>query len=185
MRLDSEFGSDHFDLWQFRSDQLFQNDVTADFLKRIGSEAQVSEANRVNESLSLAAIKVLYCYRRFGGPAPDTSDALRSERRFIRRLSEVKGERLAFSEGLVRDCLNRIGDEIAWVEAKTGCEFPDPTPGRSLGTISGEDDLFHITGPEWEQIQATIDVSHVKQGPGRPDPAELGRAIREIISQCP
>jgi hypothetical protein len=160
-KFDKIFGRDHTFFWPFEPKEFPSGDVVLDFCSRIGLDFPAESVRRVNESLNLPAIKLLYAYRKYGPGYGVGDDAVRSNARLLRALQALPGPRLRLSPTLVEPLLEKFRDEIDWMENRLGHSLDESMESQGDQSIATESDLLSLDehslkwlanqlGPEYE-----------------------------------
>lgn len=176
-RLEAALGASPPEYWLFEPARFPDGCVVADFCARTGIAMEPAAIHRVNESLSLPALRLLYALRRFG-PAVARGDApMRADRQLVERLREIPGPRLRIHDSLTAPLMREFEAEIAWMEARLG-ESLRAEP-RRLGEecLRNEGDLLRFEPAElgWLAEALALPASHTAGWRG--DPVAVGRAM--------
>ena len=112
---------------------------------------------RVNESLSLPAISILFAYRVYGPGYGVGRQAVRENRALGDVLQEVPGPRFAFHESVVAPVLEANREDLAWIEDR----LEEELRSKSFGSdgISSAEELLEIepsalSGAMWRDQHA-------------------------------
>jgi len=159
---ESAFGTDNVSLRKFDKG----GDIVDDFLDHLGIQRQEQPIPRLNKSLSLPALKLLYAYRKFGPPRTQRPQDWKINDLFISRLRMLNGQQFRLSTAITDPILNAYADETQWVETKMGSRF-DQQVDQYENAISTESQLFEFE-PEalsWLLSQAEIERTELAQDP--------------------
>lgn len=141
-KFDKIFGHDHTFFWPFEPKTFPSGDVVLDFCSRIGLDFPAESVRRVNESLNMPAIKLLYAYRKYGPGYGVGDDAVKSNARLLRALQELPGPRLRLSSRLVGPLLEKYHQEIDWMERRLGHSLSENLDQDDDQAITTENDLL-------------------------------------------
>lgn len=141
-KIDRVFGRENVSLKKFDPQSFAESDVVADFGHVIGIEP--ADVQRVNESLSLEAVALLFVQRRFGrGFIKGFHKAPRANWEFVEVLRGIGTTRFGLAAALVDPVLQANAADLAWMEARLGESLSDgpPSTGRLIGS---EDELVAL-----------------------------------------
>ena len=152
--MDEVFGKENVHLKVFDRKTLYKGDVVADCAKFIGFELEPDQIINKNESLSLEATALLYIQRKYGGGFKAGSpEAVSENYKFTDFLRTIKGEKLRFSDKLLKPILDENREDLDWIEERLGMSILDSIPEEGR-LISEEDDLVKIA---WETTDSFYD----------------------------
>lgn len=155
-KLDLVFGKDNVELVPFVKDCMLDGDVVRDFWNRIGLECPQSSIPRVNDSLSLEALALLFYQRKLGGGLrTGRRDARILNNAFIQTLENVGTEKFSFSNEFLNSTFQKNAVDLAWMEERIGQKLADQV-SQSSTPISTESDLIGIA---LEQIEALSEIT--------------------------
>lgn len=140
-KFDRVFGQDKVLLIKFDSGSLVDGDVVIDFCTRIGISIENKNIFRINESLSLEAIALLYVFHKFGlgnRCVPSNKNV-----QFSQDLLTFGVRKFQYSHALADRIRTKIADDIQWMENRLGCSLVETKPDNDEG-ISSEEDLIEI-----------------------------------------
>jgi hypothetical protein len=168
-KFDRVFGREAVSLWKYDPATFPDGDVVCDFFTRLGMPWQpAQQATRVNESLSLPAVRLLYAYRQCGPGYGVGGKAIRANVMLIRKLGELPGPRLRLARALCRPMLQRHAQDLLWVEQRLGCPMADlSNEGNGLRS---EADLLSFGQHELEWLHREAGVRPAPSG----SPAQAG-----------
>lgn len=159
---ESAFGTDNVSFRKFDKG----DDIVEDFLDHLGIQRQEQPIPRLNKSLSLPALKLLYAYRKFGPPRTQRPQDWKINDLFISQLRMLNGQPFRLSTAITDPILNARADETQWIEAKIGGRF-DQQVDQYENEVSAESQLFEFE-PEalsWLLSQAEIERTELEQDP--------------------
>jgi hypothetical protein len=160
-KFDQVFGRENISFWKFDPISFVAGDVVLDFCARLGIQFPQEKTLRVNEGLSLPALKLLYAYRKFGPGYGVGPNVISENKKLIQEISILKGIKLRFHSSFIRSILDSKREDIAWMEQRMGASLDeDLTKDDDIG-ISCEEDLLRLEpettlwlanrlGPEYE-----------------------------------
>jgi len=155
-KFDKIFGRDHTFFWPFEPKTFPSGDVVLDFCSRIGLDFPAESVRRVNESLNLPAIKLLYAYRKYGPGYGVADDAVRSNARLLHALQALPGLRLRLSHRLVEPLTEKYRDEIDWMESRLGHSLAEKIEPQGEQSISTESDLLTFDEPSLKWLASQL-----------------------------
>jgi hypothetical protein len=149
------FGRKQVSFWPFAPKTFPNGDVVQDFCKRIGMTIDQKHHKRINESLSLEAVRLLFTYRKLGGNYGEGDEAVAANRALIEFLSSIPGGKLRFAPELVKPVLDANRADIAWMEKMLGSSLADSMePGKD--DIHDEDDLMRCAPASIYKLMARL-----------------------------
>jgi hypothetical protein len=179
-RLDQVFGRDSVHLIPFNKKFLFSDDVVLDFIKRIGLEIQDIEPKRINESLSLEAVSLLYIYRHFiGNTHHGYSGKHHDDQKLVEVLSKIGNSKLHFGEKILTPLLENNKKDLDWISQRLGVNITDH-PDRSDDLINCENDLFQVAQ---RNIDSLRDVLLNKVDESRLDSCSIAELEMLLLTQ--
>lgn len=140
-RFDDHFGRENVALWKFDPAAFPRGCVVRDFCARLGIDLPEEHIRRVNESLSRAAVALLYVYRAhaetlaFPALLPDEAHRLGEA------LAALGRDRFRLSPELVRPVLDANAADIGWMEERLGCSLAEDLGPPRSDDIRSEADL--------------------------------------------
>lgn len=152
-KFDRVFGQDKVSLIKFAPDSLVAGDVVVDFCSRIGISVENKKILRVNESLSLEAIALLYVFHKFckGGACVPSDKSVK----LAQNLSTFGVRKFHYSKLLSGQIRTKIIGDIQWMENRMGCSFAEPVTDSDDG-ISSEEDLIKIAFANKDKLSEFI-----------------------------
>ncbi len=150
--LDDVFGPERVTASAFDPPRFPGGCVVRDFCARTRIPIPERAIRRVNEGLSLPAVKLLYAQRRFGrGYGSGLADIIRNEILF-RRLSEVKGPPVRLHSSLLEPLLADIGPTLPEVERRIGASLREGPGGDAGEEIRVESQMWEFTKESLEWL---------------------------------
>ena len=142
-RLDEVFGATQVVLRPFERAALDGGCVVRDFCRRLDLPLAARHIRRTNDSLSLAAVRLLYTFYALGPGYGTGPRALHENLLLQRRLSRLDGPRFRFHPNLVEQRRGEIDQQHAAANARMDVPFTLSPPDADLAdAIRDEADLF-------------------------------------------
>jgi hypothetical protein len=151
--------------------------VVQDFATHLGATLEDGDVQRVNESISMQALALLYAYRKYGEGYGVGRQAVSENNALIRKLAELKGHKLRFSPDLVRPVLKANRADIAWMEERLGRPFNEDWEAHAEFEVSDEAGMLSFSEES---------LSALRQWVGEPDtgascsPAEVALLVGKL-----
>ena len=142
-KFETVLGREHVAYWLFAPTAFAGGCVVQDFCSHLGIRFDSSTVQRVNDSLSLPAIRLLYAYRKYGPGFGAGAQALHENGLLKARLRELEGPPLRFHEALAGPVLDARRADIEWMEERLQRRFTE-TPVASQDAVQGEEDLLRF-----------------------------------------
>jgi hypothetical protein len=142
-KFEAVLGRDNVTYVKFNSKTLKNGCVVRDFCSRIPVDIKSAHISRINDGLSLPALKFLWIYRRLGSGYGVGACAIEKNKKIIRVLSKIEGPKVCFSWKSVRPILDFYADDIAWMESRLGESIADPE-SDCVDSIINDNDLYNI-----------------------------------------
>jgi len=169
----SKFLDHHCTLIPFDRDLLFNGCVVQDFCKRIGIQLDPNDVTKVNKSLSLDAVKLLFCRN-----AVRRGQARVSPMPLARKLSLLVGPKMRLAGTEIAGALAERADEIAWMMDVLGASWNLSTDATGPGVVTCEDDLLSPS-EEARQWLAANSTGY----DGQKDWRVVGRAVDRLLTE--
>lgn len=135
-KFDKVFGRENVYLYKFDPNSFPQKDVVLDFCDKIGIKMSKNKTIRINESLSLEAISLLYIYRKFYKYTGKEKTRFNSNKKLIEVLTTIGTKKFKVSNQYMKQVLERNNENIMWMEDRLG--------GKSLKEYFKDDDIDAI-----------------------------------------
>lgn len=142
-RIESVFGQENVSYWNFDTKSFPSGCVVTDFCSRIGIEINQNSIIKVNESLSLPAIKLLYTFRKFSYEVNAKRLSTAEEHVLINALSDLDGPKIKFHSSLLRPILRDNRSSTKWMERRLGSSLEQTISNTKL-SIKSEEGLLSI-----------------------------------------
>ncbi|MBK6286163.1 MAG: hypothetical protein IPJ33_12285 [Gammaproteobacteria bacterium] len=157
-KLEAIFGAASMHYWYFEPESFPGGCVVRDFCRRLQIDFDARAIQRVNEGLSLPAVRLLYAYRKFG-PGYGTGEvAVRQNAALVRKLRELAGPRLRLHPELVAPVIARHAAEIDWMEQRLQRSLDEAAAEPGAGAIRAEHELLCFEPRTLEWLGAQLGV---------------------------
>ena len=162
--------------WPFEPARFPRNCVVRDFCTRVSILCGDEDIPRVNDSLSLDAIRLLYAYRRFGPGYGIGEDAMRENRNLIECLRSLQGPKLRIEARAASAVLHANRADIRWAEERLGAAFQERLH-EGPDCIRDESDLLRFSA----QSLAWLAEKTGNRGLGREaSPQRVADAVQQL-----
>lgn len=141
-RLERVFGAERIAYRRFAPADFRHQCVVTDLADHIGLGDVTGLVERVNDGLSLDAVKLLYLYRQKGPEFGEGPHAVRDNNRLIRHLAGLSGPKLRLSQQLVAPILQAHEADLAWMEQRLGASLREALRPDDALSITGEADML-------------------------------------------
>lgn len=179
-RLDALAGPDRVQAFPFDRALFPQGDVVRHFLDQAGLDPDRLTIRRVNESLSMTAVKALFAYRRLRAPR-DTdigSDTTRDV--FVALLSRLDGPAFNLSPAIDARIARRYVHILDWSERRLGTRLALPRRNDDDG-IRSEDDMLAFTPEDLSRLDALARGEGLAGLPAGLTPATAPEAVADLL----
>jgi hypothetical protein len=149
-KFDKLFGKENVLLFKFDPNSLKDGDVVHDFLSRLDVDISSEKIIRVNDSLSLEAIALIYIYRKFGPNYGAGVEALRKNKYLISILREIGNTKFKLSQEVIKPILDANRKDIVWMQKRLGEDLIEVA--QNMG-ISSESELLN---QDFKQLLACL-----------------------------
>jgi len=139
-KFDKVFGKENVKLFKFDNSSLFNRCVVQDFCKCAGISVPVENIKRENESLSYAAISLLYTYRLYA--SYDNNARVHRDGQLIKSLISLNGPKLRFASDVINPVISNNTNDIAWIENRLGQIIIESTVDDSSVLVHSDEDLL-------------------------------------------
>lgn len=158
--------------------------VVRDFAARMGVTLKDGDVQRVNESISMEALALLYAYRKHGEAYGVGEAAIRENTMLIKKLAELKGHKLRFSPDLVRPILEARRADIAWMEERLERPFNEDWDTHAEHEVTGEADMLKFSEESLVALRQWAGETAAQGGASPADVAQLvGRLRRRLVEE--
>lgn len=183
-KFDYVFEPKNVHFWAFKPKALKDNCVVTDFCAHFGLNIPPENIVRVNESLSLDALSLLYSYHKH---TLNSSGLIKldpaSYTLLLRQLAQLSGAKLKLSSDLVSTVLHKNDKDINWMESRLGNSLQEKEKFSEI-EITSESDLLcpGDTAILWLSKQLNIDSEVFKSTERTLAVSRYMHALRENIS---
>ncbi len=150
-KFDQLFGRENVSFWKYDTQSFPNNDVVQDFCDRLGIINDGYSTKKMNRSLSLAAISLLFVYRKYGEKLAPRIGLMKENQKMLKFLEQIKGDELQFSYALINLVIAKYVDEIEWMESRLGESLLE-TRQDNNSNINSENDLLLISIESAQQL---------------------------------
>jgi hypothetical protein len=162
-KFDNIFGKKNVMLWKFDPKTFPEGDVVLDFCQKLGIPFMKEQSIKVNESLSLEAIALLYVYRKYG-PSYGVGKGAGAEMAFIvKKLSQFGHKKFKTSPSLMKPILENLQEDIGWMEARLGESLSESMKDES-DAIHSEEELEKIALESVKELLPLVDQKYIPEG---------------------
>ena len=173
------FGEENVEFWKFAPDTFPQGDVVLDFCARLGIDFAPQDALRINEGMSLSAVKLLYIYRHLG-PAYGTGyAAIAQNQRLVAHISCIDGPRFRLHSSLVAPLLDRYREDIQWMEDRLHQSLGEDLSTHDEGAIATREDLFQLEPRETYWLAQQLGNRYVERWHERLAPQQVANWLHD------
>lgn len=183
-KLDEVFGRENVWLANYDLAALKNGCMVQDFCARIGLPFDADKKTRVNESLRLPAVQLLYAYNRFGKGMANATGAQIQE--FIRKLNELEGNPVRFHPDLTLPLANEFEKQRTWLEKRTmfGWGFEKKEAWDSaVWSIRKEADLFEYEDGTLAWLAQAVHSKQIAAGRGVWRARRVARQMQVLFEQ--
>lgn len=142
-KFDVVFGKENVHLWKFDPITFPKKDVVLDFCEKIGIKVDEKDVVRVNESLSLEAISLLYVYRKYYQIQENGSENIKENQMMIEVFQKIGNKKYKTASSFMKPFFEKNEEDISWIKARMEQDFDDEYCDDKAG-ITSEDDLESI-----------------------------------------
>ena len=141
-KFDTVFGINNVRLKLFEPRSMVGNDAVLDFCSEHDIDFFKDNVIRTNEALSLPALSILYCYRKFGPQDEVGADAIQENKRLNDWLSEIPGPKFRLHSSIYLKEYEKNKDNVDWIEERLGCQFNEDIYVHDSHAVCNEQDLL-------------------------------------------
>lgn len=182
-KFENLLGRDKVQYWLFEPKGFPKGCVVRDFAARLGVTLEDGDVQRVNESISMEALALLYAYRKYGEGYGVGEAAIRENLMLIRKLAELKGHKLRFSPDLVRPILDEHRADIAWMEQRLGHSFNEDWDAHAEFEVAGEADMLKFGEESLAVLRQWTGVPATDTSASPKDVARLVARLRRSLAE--
>jgi len=141
-KFDDIFGVDNVNLVHFDRSKLEKDDITIDFLTRIGSEIEFLLLETVNESMSLEALSILHAFNFYTKEVkPFKKEKTRQKLIDFLNLNIVQKTKFSIADTVASEVLLQNKKEVEWINNRLCIDIIDKGNSSQEG-VSSYDDLI-------------------------------------------
>jgi hypothetical protein len=165
--LEAIFGAEQVQIYLYDPQNFPAGCVVRDFCQHLGINFDFKLVRRVNDSLKLPAVQLLYAYRRFG-PGYDMGATAVLENGWLnRRLSEVRGSAFRLHSSAVEPVITSLFSQTPWLEQRLGAPFNEDLFRYDNDVcIRTESDLFDFDAEALAWLAAAVHSKPVRPARG-------------------
>ena len=160
-KFDEVFGKSNVLLWKFEPKTFRSNDVVHDFCYRLGIDVVLGNVSRHNETISKEALSLLYIYRKYGQGFGVGPNVVRENNLLIEALTSIGNGKIEFSKQLTQGILEKIKDDIAWMESRLGESLEEK---YIYGNLQDEFSLLQIQPDVIEKLRNLLTNEYIPCG---------------------
>jgi hypothetical protein len=183
-KFESVLGREHVGFWRFDPRSFPRGCVVRDFCSRLEIRIGPEDLPRVNDSLSLEALRLLYVYRRFGPGYGRGEAAMRENTALKERLLELRGPKLRLHAALVAPVLQAEHEDVRWMEERLGSSLSE-TLAEDAEAVRTEDDLLRVGAATLEWLGAALGRTPLRPGADPRQVAEEVHRLRQALTPLP
>ena len=179
-QLDELAGPDRVHVFPFERDLFPQGDVVRHFLDQAGIDPEGLTIQRVNESLSMTAVKALYSYRSLRMARDADINSKTTREAFIARLATLGGPAFRFSPEIDAAIAAANTHILDWSEARLGRRLALPVRKDDDG-IRGEADMTRFSEEDLARLQALARAEGLAGLPAGVTPDTAAEAVADLL----
>ena len=155
--------------------------VVRDFFARIGAVLPHDRQWKVNERLSLEALKLLFAFNRFAGPVGEWGPPRpQGMPRLIARLQQVPGPGLTLHSSFLRPWVAEREIDNEWIEREVGFSLSSEAAERDTeNAVATEADLFRYPEATRDWLARQVDAPVIRLAEG----TDAARAVADQVDQ--
>lgn len=181
-KFDHVFGKENVSFWPFAPRTFTAGDVVLDFCRRIGLPLAAADVRRVNEGLTLPAVRLLYAYRVFGRSYGAGQEAVKANALLLNALQALPGEKLRLSDSLINPLLNKYRSDVAWMEERLGCSLAESADDKP-GAITCEKDLLNFDDQSLDWLAGRLAMFDHARRVSFSTPEEVADGMAALVDQ--
>ena len=175
---ESIFGKHGTQWWKYDPNNFPKGDVVLHFCNQLGVDFDFSDSIRVNDGLSLGAIKLLFCFNKhcfsLKRGQPHWGHQL-----LIDKLSELNGLKFKLQSSLVAGILEKGMSSTKWIETRLGESLDEDISQHDDTSIRHEDELLSPDAHAINWLYGLPEMSEEKR-PSHPSPAAIAEALLKL-----
>lgn len=177
-RLDAVAGQDNVAAFAFDRSGFPGGDVVQHFLGLLGQSVSGLPITRVNEGLSLLAVKLLFTYRRLLDRHDSAIGSPASQPAFIAALGQLPGREFQLSPELVSEITAANAPMFEWSARRL--DRPLHPPVAEGEGVRFEEELMSFSQDEVDHFSAFAAGWKVRLPTANPKPEDIAQAMRDI-----
>jgi len=142
-KFDNVFSVENVHLWQYDRALFPNQNIVEDFSHRLKFNMKNIKSIEENESLSLEAIALLYCYHKFGRGYGQGKNVIKENELLIASLNTLGDTRFTFSSILTSSISSLYLEDIQWLKNRVGKSLEEMIVNRPE-SIKNEMELINI-----------------------------------------
>jgi len=166
--LSQVFGQHSVHVRLYDKQALVGQDAVSDFFNYLGVPYRGPKLKTRNLGLSSQAVRILYCYWKFGPGYGVGEGAIRSNHRLIKRLGELDSEQLTLSSQVFEPFDDFLKKEQFWIREHFGVDINDGSerPLESVFPIRYESDMYQLSDStlDWLALHSSYTMDTTKSG---------------------
>jgi len=153
-KFDEIFGKENVQLIHFDLKKIINNDVTCDFLNRLGLDDKIVTYDRINESLSLEATSLLYIFNKYASSEFEIVEREKNRMKLIEFLKKIGKQKFMLKPDVIKEVIKKNKDDIEWIEKRIGIKISEEPFNHSDG-VSCEKDMYNIAKRFFNNLGST------------------------------
>lgn len=177
-QLESAFGRDRLTIRAFRRSSLEEGCVVRDFCRTLGIDLAPASIERVNESLSGDAVRMLHCYNRFA--RHESPASFHAVLMLLDTLSAVGGPPFRLHPDVtapIADAIDRQDQEIL---DRFGVDLREEPRDDVDGCVRDESDLFRLAPSSLVWLAGATGLAPITAPEGEPTAREVARQVATL-----
>ena len=152
-KFDTVFGKENVFLYYFDKNHLIKNNVTIDFIKKNNFKVNTKNFTRVNESLSLESISLLYVYNKFAPKPIQSKEGLKAYHMLRNILSKFGSKKLQINKVLLQSIIDKNREDLVWIEDRMNIKISNEKSYlNDDSNIRYEKDLFDVAKSSIDEV---------------------------------
>lgn len=180
--IEAAFGRERVEYRLFASEHLQDGCVVRDFVSWTGRSLPAAEVVRINESLSLPAVGLLYHYRQHGPDFGQGTEAVKANRALIAQLRQLPGPKFRLARSLVQPVIEAQAQDLAWMANRLGLEVPIQYAAPGTPAVDSESSLDQ---PTPAALAWLAQRTHTPWSTSSPGSAQVVGALEQLRQQAP
>ncbi|MBF0122427.1 MAG: sulfotransferase family 2 domain-containing protein [Candidatus Omnitrophica bacterium] len=158
---DKIFGRDNVQLLKFDPSLFPKGDVVLDFCSRIGMTFPPERSVRMNEGLSLDAVRFLYVHNMFKTGDGSEPRMDREQMLLQKSLYDLKGSKFYLHSRIVRPILEERKEDIAWMNARLGVSLQEDLTRDDEGAVTCEEDFLRFSPASLDWLRKQLGTDYL------------------------